>query len=540
MNRPITKIGLILLLIVLLPATFFSVYEINSLSNSEEALEKIYLHQLDAILFSVNQHANDVVSSWASRVNLMLIEESWTYDEAIQRLLQENPAIQSLYLIDSLEVNQVEAFSSDTLPHSPSDHIQPVVQQHKKIIARLFPYLKGGYRKIETLEMSSEDSLQTLLFALDLNRKGYRLCSFEIDPEKFILENLSPKLQAVAQDEFLLDAYDQHRPDPIYQTESQQQPTPLIRKDLWIFPHHQLGIALKGTTIDQLVRSRFQTNIFLILLLGGVLLFGVWLAFRNIKREVDLAQAKQDFVSNVSHEIRTPLSLISMFAETLQLGRVKDEARRQEYYEIISKESRRLGGIVNKILNFSQIEANKVHYQMATVQLNEVVYTVWQNYDFHLRQQGFTCQLDLAEDLPPIYADQEAIAEAIVNLLDNAMKYSMTDKHIKVSTGKETDQVYVSVADHGVGIPPEHHETIFHKFYRVDMDQAPPTRGTGLGLTLVRYVMTAHRGHVRLQSQLGVGSTFSLVFPVDPSYTPPHSSPSVSSGSPNYVPNSDH
>ena len=537
MNRPITKIGLILLLIVLLPATFFSVYEINSLSNNEEALEKIYRHQLDAILFSVNQHANDVVSNWASRVNLMAMEHPDTYEEALPELLYENPAIHSLSLIDSVDAHEIKHFSLDSLDRNASAHLRVMVGKSEENMARLFSYLKGGYRKIEVLE-NPNDSLQSLIFLLDPNLTGFRLCSFHINPDRFIIDNLAPKLEAVAQDKFILDAYEQNTPQAIYRTENQGTSNPLIKNNLWIFPHHQLGIALQGTTIEQLVRERFRTNIFLILMLGGVLLFGVWLAFRNIKREVDLAQAKSDFVSNVSHEIRTPLSLISMFAETLQMGRVKDEAKRQEYYDIISKESRRLGGIVNKILNFSQLEANKINYQMERVDLNEIVDSVWQIYDFHLRQQGFICTVDFASDLPGIRADREAVAEAIINLLDNAMKYSMGEKRITISTGKEGDHVYVAVADKGVGIAQEHHEAIFDKFYRVALNQAMPTRGTGLGLTLVRHVMQAHQGHIRLKSQSGIGSTFLLLFPVDTSqlHFPPVPNQEESS---TYVPNTD-
>ena len=130
-----------------------------------------------------------------------------------------------------------------------------------------------------------------------------------------------------------------------------------LTKDLWIFPDYSLGIRTQGASLQELVRQRTRTNLYLLVGLDIVLIVAVVLAFRNIKREVQLAQNKTDFVSNVSHEIRTPLALISMFAETLELDRVKSEEKKHEYYSIINKETQRLTGIVNKILNFSQTEA---------------------------------------------------------------------------------------------------------------------------------------------------------------------------------------
>ena len=161
------------------------------------------------------------------------------------------------------------------------------------------------------------------------------------------------------------------------------------QRKLWLLPSFSLAIKLKGETIEDLVSQRAKTNLILIIALTLILIAGAWFVFRNTKREVELAQVKSEFVSNVSHELRTPLSLISMFAETLEMGRVKSEEKKKEYYSIISQEASRLGKIVNKILSFSKMEAGKRNYSFESIDLNEVVEQIYNSYKFHLQNNGF-------------------------------------------------------------------------------------------------------------------------------------------------------
>jgi two-component system phosphate regulon sensor histidine kinase PhoR len=238
--------------------------------------------------------------------------------------------------------------------------------------------------------------------------------------------------------------------------------------------------------------------------------------FRNVKREVQLAQNKADFVSNVSHEIRTPLALISMFAETLEMGRVPSEEKKKEYYGIISKESHRLTGIVNKILNFSQTEANQKKLNPVRLNANEEIQEILKTYDFHLRNHGFEYSFATDRDLT-VLADSEAFSEVIINLIDNAVKYSAAKKRITISMGTENNFGTVAVKDEGIGISPADQKHIFDKFYRVSSGNLAKSRGTGLGLSLVKQLMEAMGGKVSVKSELGSGSTFTLYFPLDQS-----------------------
>jgi two-component system phosphate regulon sensor histidine kinase PhoR len=226
-----------------------------------------------------------------------------------------------------------------------------------------------------------------------------------------------------------------------------------------------------------------------------------------------LAQAKSEFVSNVSHEIRTPLSLISMYAETLEMNRVPEEKKR-EYHHVIAAEAGRLSGIVNRILNFSRIQANKKTYQQKPIQLNDLVDSVLDSYIFHLKDKGFTYEIKKTSNLGLINGDPESITEAIMNLVDNGMKYSGQRKHISIQTGTEGKFSYVEVKDEGIGIPKKYQAEIFDQFYRAPTGDLHATKGSGLGLTLVKKTMDAHRGKIKVESALGRGSSFKLYFPI--------------------------
>jgi len=285
-----------------------------------------------------------------------------------------------------------------------------------------------------------------------------------------------------------------------------------LSKDFWIFPDYALGIRTQGASLKQVVRDRTNTNLILLVGLDVVLIVALVLAFRSVKKEVQLAQNKADFVSNVSHEIRTPLALISMFAETLEMGRLTSEAKKQEYYTIISKETHRLAGIVNKILNFSQTEAGKKTLHIESVNLTAEIQHILKTYDFHLKNKGFEYQVEDNPDLQ-VMADKEALIEMIINLIDNAIKYSSTTKRIEIKVGTEGEFGWIAIKDYGIGISKADQKHVFDKFYRVPSGNLARSQGTGLGLSLVKQLIEQQKGKISVTSDLGGGSTFTLYFP---------------------------
>ena len=510
MDKSIRKIIIVLVFIVLMPALFFAVYEINSLTSNEQMIERIYNNQVESILFSVNQFSEDIINSWRSRLKAILENKNRTPVKGeIKRFLQQNNSISFIFYGDSSGSKSLFT-ASDSSIDKINKSIRDLFIQNRTKIDRLYGYTREGYFKIEPLTLG-RGGLSVVVFIIE-TAEGSELVGLGMDPIQFIKLVLPPKIRSVSQDEFIISVFDKPNRNNIFSSEPVNLTNIQNERPLWLFPDYLLAIVLKGGTIQSLVKERTETNLVLLLLLIVILLVGVWIIFRNVRKEVALAKIKSDFVSNVSHELRTPLALISMFAETLEMGRVKTEEKKKEYYTIISHETNRLSKIVNRILNFSQAEAGKRNYNFAKVQLNEIVESVFTTYNYHLQTKGFKFVSHPDETIPAIFADKDAVSEAIINLIDNAVKYSLDIKEVELSTGMIGDFVYVKVKDRGMGISEKDQKRIFDKFYRVAGDNIHNTKGTGLGLSLIKQILDAHKGEITLHSTPGKGSSFILKF----------------------------
>jgi two-component system, OmpR family, phosphate regulon sensor histidine kinase PhoR len=248
--------------------------------------------------------------------------------------------------------------------------------------------------------------------------------------------------------------------------------------------------------------------------------FGAFLLWRDVRREMRLAAMRGQFVASVSHELKTPLTSIRMFAETLRMGRAMDAVTRDEYLDTIVNESERLTRLLNNVLDFSRIEQERKTYRLEPAKLAEVVRTAARTMEYPLAQERFELRLDLDDTLPPVLADSDAIQQAILNLLTNAMKYSGTSRRIELSLSRDGEQAIVAVTDHGLGIPVNEQPRLFERFYRAQTPENRHVPGTGLGLTIVQHIVAAHRGTVTVESSPGAGSTFRLAFPVQPASDP--------------------
>ena len=278
----------------------------------------------------------------------------------------------------------------------------------------------------------------------------------------------------------------------------------------------KLFLRYRDTSIEQEVNRWKTWTLCLIGFIDLMLGAGLYLIYSNVKRELHLSRLKSDFVANVSHELKTPLALIRLFAETLELGRVPGEQKAQQYYRVINKESQRLTQLINNILDFSRIEAGRKEYRLASADVGRIVADVVEAYRFQIEQQGFRLEVAIDDDLPRVTADKEALAQALLNLVNNALKYTRDEKFLRLEVARRgDDQVTVSVADHGIGVAKSEQKKIFEKFYRAEDSLVHETKGSGLGLSLVQHIMDAHGGSVEVESAPGRGSTFTLVMPAE-------------------------
>jgi signal transduction histidine kinase len=232
------------------------------------------------------------------------------------------------------------------------------------------------------------------------------------------------------------------------------------------------------------------------------------------KRLEELDALKSEFVSSVSHELRTPLTSIQMFAETLRTRNVKMQKKQDEYLGIIQGESERLTRLINNILDFAKIEKGIKQYAFKPTDLRVVLEHVIKSMRYQFDKTKFHVRARLPKKVPIIDADQDAVEEAVINLLSNAMKYSGKNRRIEIRLSRSQAKLAVEVKDYGIGIPEAELSSIFEKFYRAREGSAKYAAGAGLGLALVKHIMDAHGGEVKVQSKVGKGSSFTLLFPI--------------------------
>ncbi len=258
-------------------------------------------------------------------------------------------------------------------------------------------------------------------------------------------------------------------------------------------------------------RSRFvMAGLFTIALLvvGGSYLIG-----RAVARELSVARLESDFVAAVSHEFRTPLTVLRQLSEMLAKGRVIDGSVRQQYYEVLELESTRLQRLVEGLLKFGRMEAGAIRYEFERIDSAELLRSLVADFGREAGRHGCSVELNVNDAAPPARADREALICVIWNLMDNAMKYSPDCRTVWVDLGRENGRVAIRVRDRGVGIPHEDQKRIFEKFFRGESASTLGVQGTGIGLAVVRQIVARHGGEIRLESEPGAGSAFTVLLP---------------------------
>ncbi len=288
---------------------------------------------------------------------------------------------------------------------------------------------------------------------------------------------------------------------------------------------HPIGDLLPGWTV---VATPSKDNAFTmvqrfiageyVLVIGLLLLsmVALGLALRLAVQQVEVADLKSSFLANVTHELKTPLAMIRMASETLELGRVRNEEDSKRFLAVIGRECRRLTHMINNVLDFAKIEEGKREFFFAPGDLKRVVNEAIEIFEPQFKQGGFEVKVDVPATMPPVEMDSQAIAQCVINLVDNAIKYAGDTKEIAIKVSANGDgRARVAVSDRGIGVAPRDAERIFEKFTRAETGLVHNVKGSGLGLALVRHIARAHGGDVLLRSIPGEGSTFTLELPLE-------------------------
>jgi signal transduction histidine kinase len=252
-----------------------------------------------------------------------------------------------------------------------------------------------------------------------------------------------------------------------------------------------------------------------LLSVGAIVLFAV-VAGHHLLRQARLARLKNDFIATVTHELKTPLASVRLFAETLREGRYEDPAQAARYLDLLVRENERLSRLIDNFLSFSRMERNKRAFELAPVAPADLVRTAAEAVGPRFEADGCTFEVDVQPGLPPIMADSDALVTVLLNLLDNAWKYTGAQKRIALrayAAQGGDGQVCFEVEDNGIGMTRREARRAFDRFYQADSSLSRSAGGCGLGLSIVKFIVDAHGGSVGVRTEPGKGSTFTVRLP---------------------------
>ncbi|MFQ5901981.1 MAG: ATP-binding protein [Thermodesulfobacteriota bacterium] len=236
--------------------------------------------------------------------------------------------------------------------------------------------------------------------------------------------------------------------------------------------------------------------------------------FHDITEERRLEKIKRDFVSNVSHELRTPLANIKGYTETLLDGALEEKENLRSFLSVISKHAARMTGLIDDLLILSRLEVQEIPISLSRVDIKETISSTLHSLEKQAERKDITLSSHCDDNKLILEADQEGIEQVLINLIDNAIKYTPEGGKVSLNAFAIDSGVQVNIEDTGIGIPQKDIPRIFERFYRVDKGRSREMGGTGLGLAIVKHIIQVHRGHITVSSSPGKGSLFSIHLPI--------------------------
>jgi signal transduction histidine kinase len=533
-----TRLMLTLELAVVLPAAalvILSAWHLNEIQR-DRGVEAAFQRDFNQVLAISEKHINQKAEAMADEVRSKFAGPGNTCVETLDRILANHPYVAHVFVYEptsGLIFRSQPSRLKDGAFRGEADNLSSMTagwfkMEYKDEVKSFEEKAKAGkrYSFFDNWPMRGEKHLYQsgVVFLMTNGPSGDKALAGMVFDAEYLRDQFFPEMldsllshqdERGEKNHVVMMVHPKHESTPLVASVGWDGGEPEVERNLeGAFPNLTLAIKLPGTTLAELGQHFIRQSFIILGAISLLLTGGIVMTHRNISREMALARLKSDFVSNVSHELRTPLSLIRLYAETLEMGRLKSPEKYQEYYSIIRKESERLTALINNILDFSRIEAGRKEYDFRQTDMRELVRNTLESYRYQIEQSGFAFEEKIADDIPPLSVDREAMARSLLNLVNNALKYSQDQKYIGVNLFRDNGSVKLEVVDHGIGIPQGEQQKIFDKFYRVGDPLVHNTKGSGLGLALVRHIVQAHGGDISVDSVPGRGSRFTINLPV--------------------------
>jgi signal transduction histidine kinase/tetratricopeptide (TPR) repeat protein len=461
----------------------------RSLSNREWRLEQpsyVYFSQ------QVNNCVQDILSQESLPSEIAALEE--TYQDLLDEEQDRREQTERLLLFQERAAPDIQAKMAPNIGDSENSVKRRIVEIGRDV------YLVSLFGLNQEKRRDSQDRWGILLNA-----------SYLKDP--LLLNSLQNHLPT-EKSSWIVKGREGHT---VLASENVPSGSLIVRTDFkrnfpdWILEfYHQ-----EPPLFETFLTSRRGIYFYMFLLIAGILVFGLFLTVRTVSHELELARMKSDFVSAISHEFKSPLTSIRQLAEMLHSGRVPSEERRQKYYDVLLEQSERLSLLTENVLNFAKMEEGRKEFVFEKTDIKSLLEDLVSSIQERVRHAGFEVQLEIENSLPLIMVDSETLIQAVNNVIDNAIKYSGDVKKVEVRAFKKDRNAVITVQDFGVGIGKEEKDKIFERFYRGGDELTRTVKGSGLGLTLVKQIVDAHKGSVQVESEPGQGSTFSIKLPLE-------------------------
>ncbi len=491
---------------VLLPSVALVAFGVVAVTNERAAVERRlseeYTGKLRAVEAGLRTRLDEAVAEQVRAVRAGL-DEAAGDSRAATGTTALDPILHSALRVDSPEVPPRLAES---------------VQRAQSALG------KDGEHVFASIEMNGERRRYALFRAISPRGRS-QLFAAELDLKSLALElprlaaTMEPHERATFQ---LLTPLDSTAPlDTLRRLVSEVAPTGEGRATVARLP---LDAPFEGMLLtaelagdDPIAALAFRNRtlyVALLALLYSSIGTGFALTLRELYRGEKLSRLKTDFVANISHELRTPLTSVRLFAETLQSGRASTPEEVKECLTLLSSEAERLSLLVEKLLDWSRLESGSRELHKESVAVASLLDQAGEI--FRAQQLGASYSTQLEENLPRVFIDRDAMAQVVLNLLHNAVKYTREDKKIVLRARREGKQVAIEVEDNGLGVRTHDKKRIFERFYRADDLLSRRTEGTGLGLAIAKRIVEWHGGTIDLESTLGEGSIFRVLLPAEP------------------------